>query len=238
MPTNTTSTRKKVRRTPAVKKLAPQATAVDRAVDAVREKIKEGVYAPGQRLIEADLTTALGISRGPLREAIWRLAGEGLVKVEPNRGAIVRKLSREEILDIYRIREMLEGLAARLAAENIGEMRGRSRIQAARAETIKAAKAADPYTYMEANEAFHDLIVELSRNAELAALISQLRRSLFRLLFRRILSPDSMRTSVTDHKEIAKAIMDGQPAASERAMRKHIRQSRDTLMKLPESAFD
>lgn len=213
-------------------------TAVDKAVASVREKIKDGVYAPGQRLIEADLTQALGISRGPLREAMWRLAGEGLVKVEPNRGVIVRKLNREEVRNIYDIREMLEGLAARLAAENIGKLRNKSRLQAAKSVAVKAAKGADPVAYMRANEAFHDLIVEISGNAELATLIAQLRLSVFRLQFRRILNPDTMRDSVRDHERITAAIASGKADEAERAMRQHVRHSGDLLRELPDSTFE
>src|SRR5690606_3964267 len=94
----------------------PDRTAVDKVAHAIVEGIKAGIYAPGQRLIEADLTRDLGVSRGPVREATRRLGAEGILDVLPHRGAVVRKLSRRDVAAIYQIRELLEGLAARLSA--------------------------------------------------------------------------------------------------------------------------
>jgi DNA-binding GntR family transcriptional regulator len=221
----------------SAQKPAP-ATAVDKAVAGIRAKIKDGIYVPGQRLIEADLTRALGVSRGPLREAMWRLAGEGLVKIEPNRGVVVRKLTRREVRDIYDIREMLEGLAARLAAEYIDEPPNRSLLRAARTSAANAAKQGDPYAYLPANEALHDAIVRISGNTELATLLSQLRLPVFRLQFRRLLTSAGMVQSNAEHEEVTAAILKGDPQAAERAMRKHVRNSGRMLQELPDAAFD
>ena len=85
-------------------------------------------------MIEADLTRLLGVSRGPLREAMARLAGDGLVTIEPNRGVTVKTLTRAEVRGIAAVREMLEGLAARLAAEHIGVGTNKSEFRKAWAE--------------------------------------------------------------------------------------------------------
>src|SRR4051812_16469171 len=92
---------------------------VDRTAALIRQQIVEGRLVPGQRLIARDLVEQLGISRGPLREAFRRLAADGLVDLIPNRGAMVRRLSNDEIAQVYQIREALEGYAARRAAELI-----------------------------------------------------------------------------------------------------------------------
>ena len=73
---------------------------VDYVLQHVRDGIFQGHYAPGQRLIEADLTRELGISRGPLREALHRLAADKILEIVPNRGAIVRRLSKREMLEL------------------------------------------------------------------------------------------------------------------------------------------
>ena len=85
-------------------------------IEAITDGVKDGRYAPGQRLVEADLTAELGVSRGPLREALGRLAAEGVLELEPYRGAVVRRLTREDVEDLFSVREVLEGEAARLAA--------------------------------------------------------------------------------------------------------------------------
>jgi len=84
--------------------------------DTIREAIQIGRYAPGQRLIADELAQELGTSRMPVREALRRLEVAGLVSITPHRGAVVSELSEQEIVEIYHIRAVLEGLAARLAA--------------------------------------------------------------------------------------------------------------------------
>src|SRR3546814_7375523 len=94
---------------------------VERVAAILKEQILDGSLAPGQRLISRDLIEELGISRGPLREAFRRLAADRLIELIPNRGAVVRRLSRAEIINLFQIREALEGQAARLAAERIDQ---------------------------------------------------------------------------------------------------------------------
>lgn len=90
-------------------------TVVDCAIHALREAIRTGKLEPGQRLIVADISRMLNVSGGPVREAIRRLTGEGLVQIVPHRGASVRKVSSSEIKELFELREAVEGLAARLA---------------------------------------------------------------------------------------------------------------------------
>ena len=84
----------------------------------IRKSIREGRFAPGQRLIESELQLALGVSRGPIREAIRRLSADNILQIELHKGARVRRLTAAEIKSSYEVREALEGLACRLAAEN------------------------------------------------------------------------------------------------------------------------
>src|SRR2546423_10742649 len=98
-----------------------------RVYDHLREEILAGGLEPGAELAEVALSEQLGVSRGPIREAIGRLASEGLVTVRPRRGAVVRSLSKEEFLELYQVREALEMMAVRLAvpklaAEDIAEL--------------------------------------------------------------------------------------------------------------------
>jgi DNA-binding GntR family transcriptional regulator len=90
---------------------------IERAYQRLKQDIMSGAYSPNERLVEAPLTRALGVSRNTLRTVLARLEQEGLVVLEPNRGGRVRAFSLEEAHDMLRVREVLEGLIARLAAE-------------------------------------------------------------------------------------------------------------------------
>ena len=87
-------------------------------VERLREDILAGSMPPGSRLVECDLTARFAVSRGPVREALRRLAAEGLIDHWPNRGALVRRLSARDIIEFFQIRVEVESLAARLAAES------------------------------------------------------------------------------------------------------------------------
>src|SRR5665647_119528 len=102
---------------------------VDYVVHHLREGILHGRYAPGQRLIEADLTHELGISRGPLREALRRLSADNLLEIVPNRGAIVRRLSMREMIELFSIRIALESHAAREATIALADPATRARFE-------------------------------------------------------------------------------------------------------------
>lgn len=212
-----------------------RATAVQSVVDAIVEGVKDGRYAPGQRLVEADLTAELGVSRGPLREALGRLAAEGVLEIEPYRGALVRRLGREDVLDLFQIREVLEGEAARLAATLIAEGDHRARLEAAIAAVDRFRGRNDSVGYMDENSRFHELIVELSGNKLLARLIGQLQVHAFRLLFRRMVVEDTaVENSIAEHDEVAAAILAGDARAAERSMRHHVRRSGEMVLRTAE----
>jgi DNA-binding GntR family transcriptional regulator len=195
-------------------------------IEAITEGVKDGQYAPGQRLVEADLTRELGVSRGPLREALGRLAAQGIVVNEPYRGAVVRKLTRADIVDLFQIREVLEGEAARLAALSIEEGDHRRRVVASLKTLERFKRRPDTYAYMDENTRFHELVVELSGNKLLARLIGELQVHAFRLLLRRLVAEsDAVGDSIREHEAVAWAILGGDGRAAEREMRKHVRRS-------------
>src|SRR3954466_7720819 len=130
-----------------------------RVYDHLRAEILSGRLKPGAELAEGALSAQLGGSRGPLREAIGRLASEGLVTVRPRRGAVVRSLSKEEFLELYQGREALEMMAVRLAvprlrAEDFEALQGLMETMARHAERDEVAE------FFEANVAFHGRLVE------------------------------------------------------------------------------
>lgn len=215
----------------------PPVTTVARIADELRRGIREGRFAPGQRLIEADLTRALGVSRGPLREAMARLAGDGLVRIEPNRGVTVRALTREDVRSIAAIREMVEGLAARLAAEHIDEGSNREDFKRVWAEMNGSRARSNASDYVDANERFHATIVRIGGNVVLAQLLHQLRTPLFRFQFRSRFTTLNLERGRKDHAAIATAILAGDARAAESAMRRHLRNSTKLIDSLPNDAF-
>lgn len=212
-------------------------TTVERVVQEIRRGIKQGRFVPGQRLIEADLTRALGVSRGPLREAMSRLAGDGLVTIEPNRGATVRALTRAEVRSIATIREVLEGLAARLAAAHIDAGDNRAQFKRVWAEMASDKARANTTHYVEANERFHTTIMQMSGNLPLAQLLEQLRTPLYRFQFRSRLVGEALARGYEDHAQVAEAILAGDPERAERAMRRHLRNSARLVDSLPDDAY-
>src|SRR5712691_4745809 len=144
-----------------------------RVYDHLREEILAGRLQPGAELAEVALSEQLGVSRGPLREAIGRLAAEGLVTVRPRRGAVVRSLSKEEFLELYQVREALEMMAVRLAvprlaADDFATLQGLIETMAKHAEREEVAE------FFEANVAFHGHLFAASGNGRLLELYRQL----------------------------------------------------------------
>jgi DNA-binding GntR family transcriptional regulator len=211
-------------------------SAVERLFDVMRTHIIEGRFAPGQRLVEADLTEQFKISRGPLREAVRRLAAEGLVDITHNRGARVKRLDHEEVLALYEVREVMEGLAAKLAAEraNAGERR---EIKAAFDDMGKALKANNIRGYIGLNSSFHALIMKAARNAPLEAAITRLQTPVLRVQFESMMTMEVVKESYIEHRNITDAIITKNGTLAEHHMRHHIGRSRELISYRPPDQF-
>ncbi len=198
--------------------------------DQIREGIKSGRFSPGHRLVEAELTREFGVSRGPVREALSRLEAEGLVEIAPHRGASVRQMTRRDVAELFTAREILEGGAARLAAEHIDEGDHRRRLKKELTENRRWSKTTDIRDYVEINTRFHNLVVEIADNRLMADLIAQLQTHIYRVLFLDFLSVDGVRRSSLQHVKIAEAILAGDGRAAESLMRKHIHRTADETL--------
>ena len=215
---------------PSATKRTSGETAVEYAVQAIKDSIKSGQFAPGQRLIASDLISRLGISAGPVREAVRKLTGEGLIEIQPHRGAVVRDLTRKDILEIYEMRAAIEGLAARLAAERINEGDNRKLLERAAAGSDEAFKSSDLSAYNEANHQFHDAIVAIANNQRVVSVAEQLVLPIYVLRYHQLLKASNIETSATEHRRIADAILGGEAERAERLMRKHVENSGQTLL--------
>lgn len=210
----------------------PDVSAVERVIAFIRNAIRDGRFAPGQRLIESELQGSLGVSRGSIREAIRRLAAEHILQVELHKGARVRHLSADEIKNIYQVREVLEGLACRLAAENL--LRGDARLTRLNALEKEFDRDFDgtAQAYLLYNERFHRLILQMAENAELDRLVANLEIPSFILLMHVLVNAESIKRARAEHRPIIAAIAKKDGAKAERAMRTHIRRTRDSVLKI------
>jgi len=198
----------------------------DALVERLKGAIQQGIYAPGQRLIEADLMVDLGAGRGPVREALRRLGTLGIVELIPNRGAFVTRFSDKDLFDLFRVREGLEGWAARLTAERVRSGSERERFAAA-LEAGRRPDIADPARrFREENRLFHDLIIETADNAFLIAAIDRLKIPAARLHLRAATVDGYREASEREHQAVAAAVLRGDPDAAELAMRRHLSRAR------------
>lgn len=195
---------------------------VDEVVEVIRDRIYEGAYRPGAPLRQEQLAAELNVSRTPLREALRMLEREGLVRVAPGRGLRVVSADLPELLDAYEAREMVDGLAARLAARRgDGELVERLRL------VLEAQAAAlapwAPGDYTAANVSFHRALVEGAGNPYVLAQLPLVRMT--SQIFTPLKLIDSTRaaSAVVEHEAIAAAVGARDEREAERLARDHIR---------------
>jgi DNA-binding GntR family transcriptional regulator len=209
-------------------------SAVDQVMDAIKSGIRQARYVPGQRLVEPDMMRDFDVSRGTGREALRRLAAEGFVQIELYRGASIRKMSRDEFVELNEIRALLEGYAASLAAQRMSKAEREKLVELEQ----QWDRGAQNLAYAQYNEQFHALIVEASRHKQLPNFVQQAQLSIFRLQFQSILqTPVATRRSRLEHRRVVKAILKGDAGAAESAMRQHIRNSAIVIMGAPDAYF-
>lgn len=185
--------------------------------------IVEGKLRPNQRLIETQLCAEFGCSRSPLREALRMLAAEGLIEFSPRRGARVSQLTPKTLRDVFEVRVLLEGLAARLAAEhateeNVSALRGLS-------ERMREIVAGDgSQDFFELNNEFHSRLARIGGNAFLTSLQETAANRTFLPLFLFLSGRRHLELAAAAHGEIVDAIARSDAAGAEEAMRRHIRQ--------------
>ena len=175
----------------------------------LKHKILTGEIVSQTRLMEIDLSEKMNVSRTPIREAIKRLADDGLVKVEPRRGAYVANISIKDMLDVFEVREDMEGFVAKLAAKRITD-EGRAQLKAIAAEYEAAIeKADDKERIIELDEKFHNFIVKCSGNETLRELVNYVQE--LSLRFRYLYYDDSSlyESTAEQHNRIMDAINSG-----------------------------
>lgn len=209
-------------------------TIPERVFCRLREEIVEGRIKAGSKISEAELAQTYGISRGPLREAISRLSAVGLIERKPNVGARIIELSSERLLEIFHVREALEGMAARQAAENISPealQHLRETLQRHAGQIEQDEEQA--YFQQTGDLDFHYQIVQASGNQQLIKLLCHDLYHLVRM-YRYQFSMRSKRglTALAEHEHIVAAIERGDAEMAELLMRSHIRTSRQNVERM------
>lgn len=199
----------------------------DRVRDEIRQRIIDGDYPPGGRIVERDIADELGVSRIPVREAFRMLQTDGFVAVVPRRGVIVRQLSEEDVIELFDVRESLEVLACRRAAERATKADLR-RLHRVLDQARKAVEETDFRAAGSANEAFHDEIIALARNKLLAGLLEPLQGRLH-WLFRQHDNPAKL---YNEHVQLCDAIASGDPDVAAAQALEHVRVNRQLALQL------
>jgi DNA-binding GntR family transcriptional regulator len=231
------------KRQPAVKKGAatasapPKLTSPDRVVDAIIRSIRTGVYVPGQRLIEADLTRDYHVSRGPVREALKRLAAEGVLTLTRHRGAYVRAMSRLEVRDSLMVLEALVGLMANLAARHIGEADSADRMREAYRRLLAFKGDGGAAAFLDERRSFYDTIIQIGGNLELKRMLPLMQIHLLRMQFQAYITPRDREKQFEEYATITETILKGDSVRAQKVAALHIRRTRLSLMRLPDEAF-
>jgi DNA-binding GntR family transcriptional regulator len=190
---------------PLIPKIQRSAAPLRRdVVDALRTAIIEGRLAPGARLTERELIEMTGVSRTVIREALRQLESEGVIETIPNKGPIVRKLTLDEAKDLYLIRSVLEGLAARMFVANAkgGDI---AELKRALDETFAAYRDGDPEGVLKAKNLFYDILFRGAGSETLSSMIGTLHARIWRW---RALGLGHPRRSRGRSKEAAKGLRD------------------------------
>ena len=207
------------------------------AADLIREAILDGELPAGARLKEDELAERLDVSRTPVREALRRLEAEGLVVHEPKRGAAVRSYTPEELDDMYRLRALLEGYAARLAAERMTpEVLDQLRASCLRFERLAGRRRAAIRDLARENMIFHECVLLAAGDQRLADMV----RSVIHLplVYRASVwfTDAEKQASVDGHERVVDALARGDADAAARLMEEHVLRAREGLARALQEA--
>jgi DNA-binding GntR family transcriptional regulator len=213
--------------------LAPAVTPLlsDTVVDRLREAILRGMFPPGDRLREEQLAGALGVSRGPIRNALLQLEREGMVVRRPNRGAMVAQLSRTDLEEVYSVRVAIEPVACAWAARNalprdLDEMEDVIKSYSRLTTRVTVQEAAD------ADLSFHDVIYSAARHRRLLRLWQDLRPQVYMLLLARtyVGTREFREIMIGRHGDIREAISDRDEKRAGEAAAQHVQTSYERVL--------
>ena len=202
----------------------------ERVASSITKGVLRRHYVVGQRLIESDLTHQLGVSRSTVREALKILAANGVVELVPHRGAVIRGLSLTDAEKLLALLEVLTGLAARLAADNIDRGQNRKLFMAAAKPLIDARSTNELDRILDERARYYQTMLDIADNSELRRAMPMPRAHLFRTQFYGFLSKVDLRAMVTEYRNITKAILAGSGAKAELYARRHLQRTAERTL--------
>lgn len=187
----------------------------EKILETIRDAILKGTLKPGERVSEPELAERFGISRTPIREAFRQLESEGYLEVIPRKGAVVASLSERDIEEFYAIKIILEGFAARMAADNL-TAKDIERLEAINERLRQIAEEGDVKTFFRVHNEFHEVFIKAAGNEKLYEMITQLVMRFKRLRLASLSQPGRMQISVEEHRNMIEAFRnhDGERADS------------------------
>ncbi len=216
---------------------AEQGSLYTRVFKEIEHAILVGEIADGAPLTELSLSEALGVSRTPVREALRQLEHDGLVKSTPNKGVVVVGLSDKDIDDIYMIRMMIEGLAARLAAQNITDDEIKELGEIVELQEFYASKD-DSGHVKQLDSSFHDTLYSICRSRPLARILTQFHNYIQKQREMSIRSAGRAKAAVAEHRKIFDAIAAHDADNAEKYAREHIIAAKESLHNVISSQRD
>lgn len=193
----------------------------ERLRDVLEEEILTGVLSPGDRLEELLLAERFGVSRTPIREALFQLSAAGLIEQRPRRGTFVAEVGPRRLMEMFDVMAELEAMCARLAARRAAP-EDLAALRAAHEACEQAAERGDCDGYYYENEIFHERIRDASRNEFLIEQASALQKRLKAYRRLQLRARDRVRASFAEHDTIVAAIEAGDAEAAAEAMRGHV----------------
>lgn len=196
----------------------------------LQNDILNGVYQTGDSLVETKLSEELGVSRTPIREAIRQLELEGLVQSIPNKGTFVKGISAQDIEDIYTIRMLIEGLAARWATEKVTDAIIKELKEVVELEEFYTSKN-DVSHLLQYDTKFHDIIFKASKSMPLMHTLSAFHNYIQRARNMSLNNPERANMVLSEHKSILQAIIEKDASKAERLTTEHVRNAKINLLK-------
>ncbi|HKR46933.1 MAG TPA: GntR family transcriptional regulator [Paraburkholderia sp.] len=203
----------------------------------IRRGLHDGRYVPGQKLTEADLTRKYGVGRGSIREALRKLESEGLVMTSLHRGARIRIFSRDGARDVLEVDENLACLAARLAAERLGQTKDADTLRNVLGEMAEQLKRGESYETARLRYSFLSEVASLSNNQELQHLMPRSHVSVLRAQFRNVFDLGFAKEDLEHLKLLVDAILARDPERAEQAMRRYSRRFGIAIQQSPDTYF-
>lgn len=200
----------------------------DQLVGRLRDMVIQGDLAPGTRIPERQLCERFHVSRTPLREALKVLASEGLLELLPNRGAVVSRLTVEDVEAMFPVMGALEALAGELATSRISD-EGIAEVQALHYQMVLHHKRGELAPYFRLNQRIHEKILEAADNAVLTAQYRSLAGRIRRARYQANMSPERWASAVAEHEEIMNALVARDGRELGRVLKRHLKNKCETV---------